>query len=64
MDVTITINCDNAAFAEGNAAEEVGRILRQASQKLLSNGRICDFPLFDINGNKVGTLEVEGSEEE
>ncbi len=51
MTFKLNIECDNAAF-EDNVGEEVGRILRQAAQKMERG----DIPgtLFDSNGNAVG----------
>jgi len=47
----LSIECDNAAFEE-DLFGEVGRILRQAAQKMERH----DIPgtLFDSNGNSVG----------
>ncbi len=61
MDITITINTDNAAFSDGNAGSEVARILRKAAKQIEDNGLPLndDPPLIDINGNKVGKITVE-----
>ena len=58
--ITITIKTENAAF-EPNPINEIGRILRQLSDNL-AYGRIykeeISENLWDINGNKVGTVKV------
>jgi hypothetical protein len=69
MDLIIRINLDNAAFdfdgydpehyADGN---EIGRILRKLADELRDSVVGLDDcnpdDLRDINGNKVGTVEV------
>ena len=57
MNITITINTDNAAF-EGDPRFEVGRLLRELARKVEDNG-VDDTPCMDINGNKVGWLRVK-----
>lgn len=54
MDITIKINCDNAAFEE-DAMCEVTSIL----QEWLKRGVLADRKLRDTNGNIVGQVEVE-----
>lgn len=55
--VTITIDCDNAAF--GDTPEfEIGRILRELATKFL-NGRPPQF-IRDSNGNTVGACKIGG----
>lgn len=54
MKVKIEIKCDNAAF-EDAPEHEVARILREAAQRIEGGGLSC-FPLFDYNGNKVGSV--------
>lgn len=63
MTVTITIDCDNAAF-EAHADLEVVRILRDLARRI-DDGEgtplgTSAYPLSlrDINGNTVGTMEV------
>ena len=62
MDITIKINCDNAAFEE-SASAEVSRILSEVADKLAGADFNESFDrkltLRDYNGNKVGTFEVE-----
>ena len=59
MKCTITINMDNAAFEDDPG--ELGRILREYA---LSQSNIDRLPsvgsatLRDINGNKVGNVEI------
>lgn len=64
MKVTIAIDCDNAAFVE-SASSEVARILRDLAEHvvMLDMNAPLDpydksFNLRDINGNKVGRMEV------
>lgn len=61
MNITIEINCDNAAF-EDDAGREVARILADLASKLprLRNPAKWDgLTLCDINGNTVGKVTVE-----
>ena len=64
MQITITINADNAAFGDGDrhdlntATPELARILSR-----LASGFYCvsdGFKLYDINGNRVGTVTITG----
>jgi hypothetical protein len=59
MRVTLTVDCDNDAFANDPAAE-LARILRDAADKFSRNGvNIGDeSPLFDVNGNRTGYFQV------
>lgn len=56
----LTIETDNAAFAEDSATEEVARILEDAAKRLRDGVRTST--LRDSNGNTVGqfSLTVEG----
>ena len=55
-DITIKINCENAAF--GPAEEyEIARILRKLADRLESGDEPCK--LMDYNGNGVGTVDYE-----
>ncbi len=59
--VTIKINTENAAFAEGrpwSPQTEVGRILYRIVERLDCGRGLPEF-LMDSNGNCVGTVEVE-----
>jgi hypothetical protein len=60
--MTITINMDNAAFADDNAGPEAARILREIADSIDGGGGVprCTEKLRDINGNTVGTLKVTG----
>lgn len=60
MKITITLDTDNDAFADGNAGNEAARILRKAAQKIEDWPGHNEFEcgLMDINGNKVGKLEA------
>ena len=56
MDITITINCDNAAF-EGDPVPEITRILHELIDDLdFSEGK---QKLRDVNGNVVGFYEIQ-----
>ncbi|MCK5610709.1 hypothetical protein KAR91_53040 [Candidatus Pacearchaeota archaeon] len=57
MDITITINTDNAAF-EGAEVEEVSRILSEIAWKIEDDASIDDMSIRDINGNTVGHLTI------
>jgi hypothetical protein len=52
----IDINCDNAAF-EDDPTMEVARILRALADRLTHASPDEAYPLRDINGNAVGSLE-------
>lgn len=54
--VNIAIQMDNAAF-DDEPEVEVARILREAAKRFERDG-IASHPLFDVNGNKVGGVEV------
>jgi hypothetical protein len=56
---TLKIETDNAAFAFDNAAEEVARILRQAAERIATHTRSSEGPLFDMNGNRVGSYSFD-----
>lgn len=64
-DVRIQLETDNAAFVDGNLPpeaalivrnHEAARIIREAAAALESGRR--SFPLRDVNGNRVGSVEV------
>lgn len=57
MTLTLTIEMDNAAF-DGvvNRHDEAARILRVAAKRIQAGA--WAMPLMDINGNKVGKVEV------
>jgi hypothetical protein len=59
MELTLVISMDNSAFEECNG-NEIARIFRQLADK--AEGSLLDgvsFPVLDINGNKVGKLEID-----
>lgn len=61
MRLVISINMDNAAFEDGNAAQAVVTILKGISRRLSPGGDINELdgvPLFDSNGNSVGGVEL------
>ena len=60
---TLTINTDNAAFDDGNAAAETARILRDCADRIERGDG--DWSMYgiviqlrDINGNVVGQAEA------
>jgi len=48
----LRVRCDNAAFSGGNAASELGRILKEVAAKLEQFSP--DGPIMDASGNRVG----------
>lgn len=60
MDITITINCDSAAF-EDCAGDEVARILRKVAERFDGDDSTASygFSLKDINGNTVGRVDIQ-----
>ena len=57
---TLTIDTDNAAFADGALGYEVARILDTLAQQIESEtaGRSTVITLRDSNGNTVGKAEL------
>ena len=55
-EVKISINTENAAFADAGVDFETARILKRAAERI-ENGE-TDFGLMDANGNKVGKVEM------
>ncbi len=62
MRVTITIDTDNAAFADDNIGAETARILRDLADKVEGTNFVSTYDrrlkLRDINGNTVGLMEA------
>lgn len=60
---SLEIECDNAAF-DPNPAAELARILSTCAVRLdgVREGEGFDWLVFDINGNRVGTMRLEGEE--
>jgi len=59
MEVRIVINCDNAAF--GTCPElETARILQRLGVEFMMQAHIFEQYLYDINGNKVGSVSMKG----
>ncbi len=64
MEITITINTDNAAFDDDALEPEVARILVDAALKFGQHYAYrqpddkwpLELPLKDINGNRVGSM--------
>lgn len=62
MKVQLLIETGNAALVGPAAPGEVARILRRAAEHVEGTfpGTVEGvYPLFDINGNRVGTVRVE-----
>jgi len=64
MNVTIKINCDNAAFQDGQLYTELSRILSALALNLrfiesVEELHLLDNPIYDFNGNKVGQLSFK-----
>lgn len=66
MKITVTIHTDNAAFDEDNEAVqqegsmfETARILQKVAGRFAAGSWPMDGPVFDINGNQVGEVEVK-----
>jgi len=55
--ITIVIETGNAAF-DDSPATEVGRILKDLADKFQYSGVVIGT-LRDINGNRVGTVNIE-----
>lgn len=60
MNLTITIEMDNDAFAGGRRADEVSRILDDIRDGIEGDGIKLGYswPVRDSNGNTVGKAEV------
>ena len=58
MNFQVVFDCDNAAFADGNYADEIDRILKKIGHEIVHNGKDAG-PVIDINGNKVGDWSLE-----
>ncbi len=66
MEITIRIECDNAAFGENSkdVLREVKRILGEffknpITRELGACGKINGMNLRDVNGNTVGEVKVK-----
>lgn len=66
-EIRITIRTANAAFADDDGSYEVARILSDLTARIVQwDGNIDNWspdaiPLRDVNGNRVGQLEVVDS---
>lgn len=61
MKFTLSIDVDGAAF-DYSAGSEIARILRELAAKTERDGENCtanSYPLFDVNGNRVGTATTK-----
>ena len=56
MEFSLRITCDNAAFG-GDPNAEVARILRALADRLEGASPDEDYPLRDVNGNRVGRAD-------
>ena len=59
MRIIIDINTDNAAF-EDALDREVERLLKDIAEHVFREGIPDQRKLFDLNGNHVGFIRVEG----
>lgn len=72
MTFRLSINCDNAAFADNGHKEEIARILQDLASKITDYRRGCRegglnerlvageaVSLYDVNGNPCGTVTLE-----
>jgi hypothetical protein len=58
-DFDLEISTLNAAFADGNGFREIARLLRQAADKIESEGQTgWTGYIRDINGNRVGEFTI------
>jgi hypothetical protein len=66
MKLVITIDCDNSAFNGKDCGRELARILQivtdrvdlESTSDLIRGYHGDPMSLFDINGNRVGSLEI------
>lgn len=59
MKFKIEFDCDNAAFDE-YLIDEIVRILDVVKYRIeVSGGIVDEFPIYDINGNKVGNYSLK-----
>lgn len=60
---SLKLDCDNAAFDDGQRPHEVARILRQLSFQIetipLTDKQQINGILFDFNGNRCGSWEAK-----
>lgn len=63
MQLTVEINCDNAAFEGEEIGPELSRILRGLADGIESSAvnpiHGLDVRVRDVNGNVVGTARME-----
>ena len=58
MNFFIEFNMENAAFEDGNAGEEVARILKKIADKVKNDSFSDDGDvnkIYDVNGNHIGS---------
>ena len=61
MQAKITLDLNNAAFADFNVNGEVSAILKELSERVLFARRLevgFSYPIKDYNGNSIGRFEV------
>jgi hypothetical protein len=59
MEAVAKFNIDNAAF-EDDPTEEIAQTFERVARKLRATG--SDFPIYDVNGNKIGSFFVHGAD--
>ncbi len=64
MTITIRLKTDNAAFNDNLRAPQIASIVSHVAALLLQGkvaaGRLEAKPLYDANGNRVGSVTVTG----
>lgn len=62
MQVTIQINCDNAAFA-ACPGSELAKYLWFLAQEVQDTDLLskAEYPVMDVNGTKIGAMVVRGA---
>lgn len=62
----LTLKTDNDAFADGNTANEIARILTEVADRLRTDGTAAFnngvIRLRDYNGNRVGFATIEADQ--
>lgn len=54
--IMIEFETDNAAFEDENLCLEIARILGDLARRIESYDHPGDMNVYDVNGNKVGTV--------
>jgi hypothetical protein len=54
----VEVNTENAAF-DDHPEMELARILRDLADRVQLNGLQGSYPIFDVNGNRIGYAKEE-----